>query len=179
MFDLFLSPSGRITRTWYWLGFLIQAILLIPLGFQLYAALQTRDREAFALSLLGAIAFLVWSSFCITAKRLHDRGKPAWIYAFQLVPVIGIWVVIECGFMEGDAGANAYGPPPGALPSRDKKRWDAPEEADNSAAIDAMIARSLKAKAAPPQSPVPAGMPATAAMAARSPSLAPVFGRRR
>ena len=178
MFDLFLSPQGRIGRTWYWLGFICQAALLVPLCFQIYSAAKNRDFSGLAMWVLAIVAFLLWSSFCITAKRLHDRGKPAWFYLFQFIPGIGLWIVVECGFLAGDAAANSYGPPPGAsLGPAKKTDWDAPDGADNSAAIDAMIARSLQTRAAP----VPAMAVASSAAAApgRRPSVAPVFGRRR
>ena len=178
MFDLFLSPQGRIGRTWYWLGFVCQAALLVPLCYQIYSAVKSRQPGDVAMWVFAALIFLVWSSFCITAKRLHDRGKPAWFYLIQFIPGIGLWIVVECGFLAGDAAANAYGPTPGAIAGPGKKTdWDAPDGADNSAAIDAMIARSLKAKAAP----AAAIAPVTAAIAApgRRPTVAPVFGKRR
>ena len=150
----------------------------MPLCFQIYSAGKNRDFGGVAIWVLAIVVFLLWSSFCITAKRLHDRGKPAWFYIIQFIPGLGLWIVVECGFLAGDAAANSYGPPPGASAVPGKKTdWDAPDGADNSAAIDAMIARSLQTRAAP----VPAMAVASSASAAtgRRPSVAPVFGKRR
>lgn len=48
--------------------------------------------------------------------RLHDHGYSAWRLLWMLVPIVG-WVVllIELGFLSGDAGPNRYGPAPGPV----------------------------------------------------------------
>ena len=38
-------------------------------------------------------------------KRFHDRGKSGWWVLVFLIPVIGfIWMIVEMGILEGDAG---------------------------------------------------------------------------
>ena len=54
-----------------------------------------------------------WSGLAIAAKRWHDRGKSAWWILVAFVPVIGsLWYLIECGFLKGTTGPNAYGSDP-------------------------------------------------------------------
>ena len=67
---------------------------------------------------MGVVALLVlivafWISLAIAVKRWHDRGKSGWWVLIALVPVIGgFWYIIECGFLKGTTGANAYGADP-------------------------------------------------------------------
>ncbi len=52
-------------------------------------------------------------TFCLTVKRYHDRGKSAWWYLIQFIPIIGgIWALVELGFCSGDDGDNEYGDGP-------------------------------------------------------------------
>ncbi len=83
-------------------------------------------------------------------KRIHDRDKTGWMAAnywgpwavatgLSLVPqwglgglkvildiattVVGVWYLIEFGFLDGTQGKNAYGPSPkGARAVRDRGR---------------------------------------------------------
>jgi uncharacterized membrane protein YhaH (DUF805 family) len=75
------------------------------------------------------------AGFAVVIKRLHDREKSAgWLLLFVLVPLIlqaiayytgavevriilalacffiGIWYLVELGFLRGTAGPNRYGP---------------------------------------------------------------------
>jgi len=46
-------------------------------------------------------------------KRYHDRDKSGWWVLIIFLPVIGaLWYLIECGFLRGTDGNNAYGPDP-------------------------------------------------------------------
>ena len=64
----------------------------------------------------------VWTTFCLSAKWLHDRGRSAWDHLMILVPAGQIWHFIHCGCLAGDPGPNAYGPPPGNALGRVWKR---------------------------------------------------------
>ena len=54
----------------------------------------------------------LWISFAATVKRFHDRGKSgAWTLVW-FFPCIGpLWIIIECGFLEGMSEANEYDVP--------------------------------------------------------------------
>ncbi len=69
-------------------------------------------------NLVALVIFVaaVWIGFAVGVKRYHDRGKSGWWVLIVLVPVIGgLWYLIECGFLRGTIGPNAYGPDPVAL----------------------------------------------------------------
>jgi uncharacterized membrane protein YhaH (DUF805 family) len=83
-----------------------------------------------------------WSGLATGIKRLHDRGKSGWwILLFWLGPsvlgsanstmpdttgamilpfagtIVGIWGLIELGFLRGTRGPNIYGPDPLEIPA--------------------------------------------------------------
>jgi hypothetical protein len=49
-------------------------------------------------------------------KRLHDHNRSGWFLATLLIPfaniVFGIWIIVECWFMQGKKGSNRFGPDP-------------------------------------------------------------------
>lgn len=62
--------------------------------------------------MVASIACL-WPSLASISKRLHDRGRSAWFMLIAFVPLIGVfWLLIECGFLRGESGANRFGPSP-------------------------------------------------------------------
>lgn len=57
---------------------------------------------------------LLLPNLAVGARRLHDTGKTAWLLLLMLVPVLGWLVLLYFVAQPGDAGANAFGPPPAA-----------------------------------------------------------------
>lgn len=122
-FELFLSPKGAIGRAQYWGASVVLGVCFILLS----AIVGALDESA----ILGVL-FLpaLWSSFAITAKRLHDRGKSGWYWVLFLVcaciPVVnvgaGIWAFIELGCMDGNKTA-----PPTIVREQDKAIQVAPK----------------------------------------------------
>ena len=55
---------------------------------------------------------IAWPGIAISIKRWHDRNKAGWWLLILLVPVLGIWNLIECGFLPGTPGTNRFGPDP-------------------------------------------------------------------
>ena len=56
---------------------------------------------------------LFWPQVGVSVKRWHDRNKSGWWVLIALVPFVGwVWVLVENGFLRGDAGANRFGDPP-------------------------------------------------------------------
>jgi len=134
---LLFSFNGRIRRRDYWLagvgayfgaGFLFFCLLMVV---TVWAMIQCRcgytigtaGQEAkivppmLTLSLyLPFWATLIWINLALQIKRWHDRDKP-WPWVFLgLVPILGwIWEHVECGFLDGTAGPNRFGPSPKGL----------------------------------------------------------------
>jgi len=120
MLVFFFSPSGRFGRAQWWLAQLaILAIVIIAVVVLMGILNGTREQSGNAHALLLGIALLIfspllmWIGFCVTVKRYHDRGKSAWWYLIQFIPIIGgIWALVELGFCSGDDGDNEYGDGP-------------------------------------------------------------------
>jgi uncharacterized membrane protein YhaH (DUF805 family) len=118
--DLFFSASGRLSRS----HFLIGAAFLIAV---------TSIYEVWVAGLIhwltGWFVYpaLLYSGACVLSKRLHDRGRSGWwaaLVLFALVAVwehsfgaivfalVLVWAAIELGVMQGETGANRFGPSP-------------------------------------------------------------------
>ena len=121
---VFLSYSGRIGRTGYWLGLLALGIIEIAAILMLLrlsggtladlAADPDTLSEAALMHVLLPVAIVslmfLYPTYAITTKRWHDRGKSGWWSLIVLVPIIGgIWALIELGFLGGEDGVNNYG----------------------------------------------------------------------
>jgi uncharacterized membrane protein YhaH (DUF805 family) len=136
LLQTFFSFKGRLRRRDYWLCNLaigvVMLLLVLPLMFGL--KLEPTDPRIGALSLI-----CIWPSAALLAKRIQDRDKIGWMAAnywgpslvamgLSFVPqfglggvkvildlattVVGVWYLIEFGFMDGTPGKNAYGPSP-------------------------------------------------------------------
>ena len=120
--DLFWTASGRLART----PFLIACAVLIALA-AVYEAWVGPTLHW----LTGWLVYpaLLYSGACVLSKRLHDRGRSGWwaaLVLFALVAVwptphgfgaflftlILLWAAIELGVMQGEDGANRFGPSP-------------------------------------------------------------------
>jgi uncharacterized membrane protein YhaH (DUF805 family) len=133
------SFKGRARRLHYWLTSLAVAAIAVLL---VVLQLKVLGTIGGALSLLIIIP-VVWISFAVGVRRLHDREKPWWwVLIFFVLPsaltapmeqldettmpstpvlvlglmgvAIGIWGLIELGFLPGTRGENRYGPDPKA-----------------------------------------------------------------
>ena len=120
--ELFLSADGRLPRT----PFLIGSAILIAL-----TAVYESVVGPVGHWLTGLIVYpaMLYGGACLTAKRLHDRGRSGWWAALILFALAVIWphpagfvdfllmlvlawAAIELGLMESEQGANRYGPNP-------------------------------------------------------------------
>jgi uncharacterized membrane protein YhaH (DUF805 family) len=119
--QVLFSFDGRAPRRQYWgvsLGivaaFFLQG-LIAALLFPMFASMGGGGiLEVLTLLVFAVFACVaLWSSLAITAKRWHDRGKSGWMILVAFIPVIGgLWTLIECGFLRGTEGRNAYGSDP-------------------------------------------------------------------
>ena len=123
------SFDGRLNRAKFWLiliatdiaVFVLLAILVAVTGGSMTmgedGSMPTMGGGVIG-NLVALVIFVaaVWIGLAVGVKRYHDRGKSGWWVLIVLVPVIGgLWYLIECGFLRGTIGPNAYGPDPVAL----------------------------------------------------------------
>lgn len=142
----FFSFKGRLRRRDYWLCSL--AIMLTGLAVIVPAVLGLK-LDVYTLRMVGLCFGLVlmWPSMAVLVKRIHDRDKTGWMSAnywgpwlvstfLSLVPqfglgpvkvildiavtIVGVWFLIEFGFMDGTQGKNAYGPSPKGVEPTEK-----------------------------------------------------------
>ncbi|NOT10984.1 MAG: DUF805 domain-containing protein [Methylococcaceae bacterium] len=110
---LFLSFDGRISRSTYWLKYMLPYsviyVVLTPLDMVTGSFDPTIGYGTFSgiFVLVGLIP-----SLTMGIKRCHDRGRTGWFLLISLIPLINIWVLIELWFLKGTDGINKYGPDP-------------------------------------------------------------------
>jgi uncharacterized membrane protein YhaH (DUF805 family) len=122
---LFLSYSGRIGRTTFWLSLLV--LTIIECGALLVLLHVTNDvvveltnhndagvaAEFFTRVVIPSliiIALFLYPGYAIYTKRWHDRDKSGWWSLIGFVPIIGgLWLTIELGFLGGTPGSNRFG----------------------------------------------------------------------
>ncbi len=119
--ELFLSLEGRIGRGKFWLGLLALVIANFALTTVLaLVGLMSVDPATgmpmgagYWIGFLVLLAIMIWPSICVYGKRFHDRDKSAWWMLISFVPIIGvIWLIVECGLLQGTDGPNRFSPDP-------------------------------------------------------------------
>lgn len=142
---LLFSTSGRITRSQFWLAFLIYVLVAAVASVITLFIITSAASDLGALVLYiggGLISGLTFfSAMAVSVKRLHDRNKIGWWNIPMMVlpilllgasnglvtpstanilvivaAVLGAWGVIELGLLRGTVGDNPYGPDPLASP---------------------------------------------------------------
>lgn len=119
--QFYFSPSGRISRSQYWLRFMLP-YFAISFGLQIAAEIVGEKSAAHSLisGLLTLFSLVVlWPSIAVLVKRIHDRGKPGWICLLLYIPVI-LFSILLVVWLAGAIAAAATGsafaiPPLGAL----------------------------------------------------------------
>ncbi len=110
---LFTSFEGRINRAKFWAGIgVLIAVSIVASILDAILGLQISDS---GFGILGAIFAIgsIYFALALYAKRWHDRDKSGWWSLIGLVPIIGgLWMLIELGILEGNRGANRFGPDP-------------------------------------------------------------------
>lgn len=131
----FWDYRGRISRSEFWLGFVLlsvaglflnylifsplfnnSSLLAAPWGYRFYQQDLATSLVSFGFRwLIFGICLIVLNVFyCMLAiKRAHDRDRPGWFILFSWVPPIPVfWVFIELGFLRGTEGGNTFGNDP-------------------------------------------------------------------
>ena len=114
--QFYFSPHGRISRSQYWLRFVLPVAVIEIVLSATAAALLTSGRTIAAgifymlLGLFAIVAF--WPNLAVMIKRAHDRDWP-WPFVLLLfVPLVQLWPFVELGFLRGTIGHNRFGADP-------------------------------------------------------------------
>ena len=119
--SLLFSLDGRIGRQKY-----IGSVLLASL-----AGFVASFIVSFVVSLIttllfgrnaGAVAGMVasapfvlagwWAGVALAVKRVHDRDRSGWFMLVCLIPLVGLWFIVETLFLKGTDGTNRFGADP-------------------------------------------------------------------
>ena len=100
--------DGRTRRSVFW--YFVMAYFVI------WIVLAVVQRELGMYGLLTGLftLALLLPNLGLAARRLHDTGRTAWWLLIGLVPVAGWIVLIYWYSLEGESGANQFGPDPKA-----------------------------------------------------------------
>ena len=103
--QVLFSSHGRINRTTYWIYSILIAVLFI--------VIENYEYEIYEVFEYFWILYLLilYPTIMIQVKRWHDRNKSGYWILINLIPVVGIWALIENGFLQGDNVENNYGLP--------------------------------------------------------------------
>ena len=110
----FFNFRGRCSRTTWWLGnavsiVAVYAVVFVAATFEQSAGTNGWTSPSGLLALFALIGIL-WFDLSIHVKRWHDRDKSGWWQLIGLVPVIGLWAIIDPGFFPRKEGPNRFGP---------------------------------------------------------------------
>jgi uncharacterized membrane protein YhaH (DUF805 family) len=95
----YVDFSGRASRPEFWWFALFQLIVLVIASFL-----------GDTVYIIVALALLL-PSLAVGARRLHDIGKSGWFLLINLIPIIGILVLIYFWVQPGQPEGNTYGVP--------------------------------------------------------------------
>ena len=99
--------NGRASRQEFWMWVLATFVIAFVLGLI--------PKAGGILAGLWNLAVLL-PYLGVTARRLHDTGKSAWLILLGRIPFIGALIVLLLCIPEGTNGDNQYGPLPAAKP---------------------------------------------------------------
>jgi uncharacterized membrane protein YhaH (DUF805 family) len=115
-FSKYATFSGRARRAEFWYFFLFLFVIHAVLSIVAHGALTSPgDMEAYrgVMGLEGLIGLvLLLPMIAVTVRRLHDTDRSGWWWWIQIVPLIGVILLIVFAAERGTPGDNRYGPPP-------------------------------------------------------------------
>jgi len=103
--------SGRARRREYWFFILFYALIIFALAIVEGIIGLRAGKGVGILSGLFALAMFI-PSLAVAVRRLHDIGRTGWWLLIGFVPLIGPLVLLVFALLDGQPGANDYGPNP-------------------------------------------------------------------
>jgi len=113
IFQFLFSFRGRISRSALWLKFILPYMIINILAIAYDIDSGTFNKE-FGIGFVSGILFVIaiYPSLAVYVKRCHDRNRSGWFLFIGLIPILNIWLFIECLFIKGTRGSNKYGGDP-------------------------------------------------------------------
>ncbi len=104
--------SGRSQRAEYWYFALGNLIVGFILGF--IDGIMGANAQQGGIGVLTMIYFLgiLIPSLAVSVRRLHDTGRTGWWVFVAIIPILGPLLLLYFYVLDGEPGANAYGPDP-------------------------------------------------------------------
>ena len=110
---LFLKLGGRVSRKAYALAAALMVVVQVFVFYRI--GLAEEGSPEFGMWMFGfmlVFPLIMWASFALSVKRLHDIGKPGALALMLFIPMLSAIVFIVLCLIPGDKGANRYGPTP-------------------------------------------------------------------
>ncbi|MEG0328159.1 MAG: DUF805 domain-containing protein [Erysipelothrix sp.] len=115
-FDHMFNSQGRISRNDFWMTMLW--VILFSFGVNIILGIvSSMIGKVVKLPTLMYIVvttisvIMLFSTISMQIRRLHDTGKSTLFIFFNLIPIIGQFIVIYFYCLPGDVNANDYGYP--------------------------------------------------------------------
>jgi uncharacterized membrane protein YhaH (DUF805 family) len=103
--------SGRARRKEYWMYILFYVIILCVLvAVDTFIGMSAGGGIGI-LTLIYSLAMLI-PTLAVTVRRLHDTAHSGWWILIELVPLVGVFILLYFLVIDGTPGTNAYGPSP-------------------------------------------------------------------
>jgi uncharacterized membrane protein YhaH (DUF805 family) len=109
--------AGRSQRKEFWMFQLIYVALFV-IGTVLVGGTMSADGEMssagslvtglIVLALLGLFVPLL----AVEVRRLHDQDRSGWFVLLNLIPYLGVFIVLALMLVDGTPGENRFGPDP-------------------------------------------------------------------
>lgn len=104
-FSKYADFNGRARRSEFWFWWLFTFIVGVVLG--------CIPVIGWIIGWIISIALII-PSWAVGARRLHDTGRSGWWQLLQLLPFVGIIILIVFWVQDSNAGENEYGANPKA-----------------------------------------------------------------
>ena len=106
--------SGRARRREYWFYILFYVIILVVLTIcDTFIGTTMQGSGLGILTGIYLLAVLI-PTLAVTVRRLHDTGRSGWWIFIQLVPIVGVFILLYFLVSDSNPATNAYGPSPKA-----------------------------------------------------------------
>lgn len=105
--------SGRARRTEYWMFVLFNSITLFVFGIADTIVMAVCDlQEPVFIFYATYLIAIILPSLALTVRRLHDSGKSGWWTLINLIPVVGLVMMLVMMCANSEKGGNRYGANP-------------------------------------------------------------------